>query len=297
VRRVLVALLLALGLVPSAQAQQSVAASRWNAMVGRSFPLRLDVVPIGGVQSGSGGGVSAGGTNVFTGSNTFTDSLFTIQDDGDNTKKLQVQLTGITTGNTIVGLTFSGTAAAPVVTTPRIILPEGAAATVAAGWGGVTGIYRISSANFAISQASQLRFAIGANKNLTESVATTVLTIAGGAGTYDAGSLDYTVAASDTTDFQARSGKVYWAYVNKAATETCVVTGFDGTANPTELKDSSGTGAMSAGTLTYAWAVDVTGANQCILTLNAVSSLTQTVLQMSVNQVNRGTQTSVTLTP
>jgi len=245
----------------------------------------------------SGGGTFTGG--AVTGATSFLDAAnFQIKNTADPTKIVQFDASGITTGNTITGLTFGGTTAAPTVTLPRAIIQEGTVGTPALGWGGVTGLYRISSSNFAISQASQLRFTIGAAKNLTESVATTVITIAGAAGTYDAGSLEYTVAATDTTDFQARSGKVYWAYVNKAATETCVVTGFDGTANPTELKDSSGTGAMSSGaTLTYAWAVDTTGSNQCLLTLNAVSSLTQTILQISVNQINRGTLTSVTITP
>lgn len=46
------------------------------------------------------GGVSVSGTNVWTGDNRFTDSLFFIRDDADNTKLLQFQLSGITTGTT-----------------------------------------------------------------------------------------------------------------------------------------------------------------------------------------------------
>jgi hypothetical protein len=50
--------------------------------------------------SSSGSGASTGGTNVWTGSNTFTDSLFFLTDDGDATKKAQFQLSGITTATT-----------------------------------------------------------------------------------------------------------------------------------------------------------------------------------------------------
>lgn len=46
------------------------------------------------------GGAAVGGTNVWTGDNRFTDSLFFLRDDGDLTKLLQFQLSGITTGTT-----------------------------------------------------------------------------------------------------------------------------------------------------------------------------------------------------
>jgi len=49
---------------------------------------------------GGGGGASTSATNVWTGSNTFTDSLFFLADEGDATKKAQFQLSGITTATT-----------------------------------------------------------------------------------------------------------------------------------------------------------------------------------------------------
>lgn len=85
----------------------------------RSLPL-FDVNPAGGVPIvGGGGGVSTSGTNTWTGTNTFTDSTFFLADDGDATKKLQFQLSGITTGNTITPFTFAGTTAAPTISIPN----------------------------------------------------------------------------------------------------------------------------------------------------------------------------------
>lgn len=49
---------------------------------------------------GGGGGVSTGGNNVWTGTNTFIDNLFSILDDGDNTKIAQFNASPITTGTT-----------------------------------------------------------------------------------------------------------------------------------------------------------------------------------------------------
>lgn len=121
-----------------------------------------------------------------------------------------------------------------------------------------------------------------AEKTLTESNATAVVRIPVASGVGTGGQLFYTVFASDATDRQIRSGHVSFAIVNKAGTETCSVNGVDGsfTANPIETQDGSGAGAMSAGTLTYAWSVDTTPTNACDLKLNAVSSLTQTTLQI-----------------
>lgn len=111
----------------------------------RSLPL-FDVNPVGGVSIvGGGGGVSTSGTNVWTGSNTFTDSLFFLADDGDATKKLQFQLSGITTGNTLTPFSFSGTTAAPITTVTGVLsLPTGTIALTSISFAGGTagsGIY------------------------------------------------------------------------------------------------------------------------------------------------------------
>lgn len=124
-------------------------------------------------------------------------------------------------------------------------------------------------------------------KALTAASATSVVLFAVAASTVGGGHLEYTVRADDGTDFQVRSGRVGWAVVNKAGTETCAVYGTDsvlgvaGSANPNQTQDNSGAGAMSAGTLTYTWGVDTSGANSCALTLSAASSLTETTLEIS----------------
>lgn len=116
-------------------------------------------------------------------------------------------------------------------------------------------------------------------KALTESTATAVIEIPIAAAAGGGGEIHYTVFASDTTDHQTRSGVVRFSGVNKAGTMTCSVYGVDSafTANPDQTKDGSGAGAISSGTLTYAWtAVAATAA--CDYKLNVVSSLTQTTL-------------------
>lgn len=49
-----------------------------------------------------GSSVSLGGNNTWTGTQTFRDNKFEITDDSDTTKKLTLQLSGITTGQTRV---------------------------------------------------------------------------------------------------------------------------------------------------------------------------------------------------
>jgi hypothetical protein len=127
-------------------------------------------------------------------------------------------------------------------------------------------------------------------KTLTESSATTLIRIPVASGDGAGGQLFYTVFASDATNHQIRSGSITFAVVNKAGTETCTVNGVDSsfTANPSETQDGSAAGAMSSGTLTYAWSVDTAATNACDLKLNAVSSLTQTTLEIRYRLQNMG---------
>lgn len=124
-------------------------------------------------------------------------------------------------------------------------------------------------------------------KTLTESSATAVVAIPVVSDQGTGGTLKYTVFASDGTNQQGRSGEVRFAAVAEGTTTTCAVFGVDitatgiagPTANPDQTEDGSGTGAITSGTLTYGW-TKTQGSNLCTLNLNAVSSLTQTTLQI-----------------
>jgi hypothetical protein len=116
---------------------------------------------------------------------------------------------------------------------------------------------------------------------LTESSATAVVQIpvASGAGT--GGTFNYCVFATDGTDHQQRCSRIKFSTVNKAGTETCGLNTDTATANDasiTETEDGNAA-AISSGTLTYAIACDTAPTNAVNITINAVSSLTQTTLQ------------------
>lgn len=132
---------------------------------------------------------------------------------------------------------------------------------------------------------------LGGTVTLTESSATNVLTIPVAVSTATGGEIMYTVEAKDATNTQARRGSVRYAVANNSSgTETCGVYGVDNavTVNPAETNDGSGAGAITSGTLTYGWTSDTTGTNQCVLKLNAVSSLTQTTFQIHYTVIQSG---------
>lgn len=132
---------------------------------------------------------------------------------------------------------------------------------------------------------------LGGKVTLTESSATTVLTVPVAVSTGTGGEIIYTVEARDATNTQIRRGTVRYAVANNSSgTETCGVYGVDNaaTVNPAETNDGSGAGAITSGTLTYAWTSDTTGTNQCVLKLNGVSSLTQTTFQFHYTVIQSG---------
>lgn len=149
---------------------------------------------------------------------------------------------------------------------------------------------RLKSAFAATSTQYQRQYVKGAPVTLTESAATTVVTFDIASGDYGGGVVTYCVYAADASDKQLRCGQVRWQAINVSGTETCNVNGVDNafTANPDQTQDGSNAGAMSTGTLTYAWSVSTAGTNQCALQLNAVSSLTQTTLVASLQHTLNG---------
>lgn len=84
----------------------------------------------------------------------------------------------------------------------------------------------------------------------------------------------YSVRASDATDFQLRRGSVHIAAVNKAGTETAVISA------ASEAADGSVLAQSSASTLTYALTVASNAADTIDFEINAVSGLTETTLDV-----------------
>ena len=121
-----------------------------------------------------------------------------------------------------------------------------------------------------------------ATKTLTESSATGVIDIALTAGIVAGGRVLYTVEANDSTDYQAVTGYVGYAVVNKGGTLTSALTAV------TE------TSACSAGTLAVTPSA-VAGTNKITLSLNAVSSLTQTTLRVRWQLAHDGNATITAL--
>ena len=105
-----------------------------------------------------------------------------------------------------------------------------------------------------------------ATKTLTESSATGIVDIAVASGSVASGELLYSIQANDATDYQNLRGRVVYSIVNKGGTLT------------TNFAETAEANAVSTGTLTCTTTL-VAGTNKITLSLNAVSSLTQTTLR------------------
>lgn len=119
-------------------------------------------------------------------------------------------------------------------------------------------------------------------KALTESSATVFVKISVPTGSRMGGFIEYAIEANDAADFQVRSGIIPFAAVNKAGTITATI----GTVTTaTEVV------AVSAGTLTNTFTVADAGSGVLNILANAVSSLTQTTLQIRYKTHISGTGT------
>ena len=125
---------------------------------------------------------------------------------------------------------------------------------------------------------------------LAESSATSVLSVPVADNTSVSGTLQAKVFASDGTDHQARSTLLRYVVVNEGDTETCTIGTVAGAAacgaSCTEITDGN-LAAITSGTLTYTWACTA-GTNAVSITLNAVSSLTQTTLSFEGQNYHTG---------
>jgi len=118
------------------------------------------------------------------------------------------------------------------------------------------------------------------SKALVDATATDVVQVPVASNSYEGFTLDYTIFATDATDYQVRQGSVPVAVLNVGGTETCVF----GTA--TEAVNAS------AGTLTVAF--DCTaGTNTVMVRANANTSLASTTIFTIQQRINLTSGTAV----
>ncbi len=104
------------------------------------------------------------------------------------------------------------------------------------------------------------------------------------------GIVEYSIQASDGTDMQSLSGLLPFSVVNKAGVETCTI-GATSTQNETLVA------ASSVSTLTNTFTCSTSPTNGVDLQANAVSSLTETTLQIVYQIRLNGAVGSPTITP
>ena len=95
--------------------------------------------------------------------------------------------------------------------------------------------------------------------------ATSIVSIAHPAGSWVGGSIVWMMRATDGADYQARTGRTYFASVNKAGAFTSAV-------------DDRSAVAVSAGTMTETWAL--TAADPTVLQITPVGSLVETTYEI-----------------
>lgn len=118
----------------------------------------------------------------------------------------------------------------------------------------------------------------GANKKaLTAASATNFVQVKIPTSAGVSGVCTYEIFASDGTDFQSRSGALYFSAVNKAGTETCLPFRADG---GTTVDNTTDGVAASSGTLTNTFTCITTPTNGIGLSATAASSLTETTLDI-----------------
>lgn len=129
------------------------------------------------------------------------------------------------------------------------------------------------------------RFEGGVTVDLTAGAATKFLSIALAQGSGIGLMVNYRIYATDGTDFQVRSGRVYISAVNKAGT----VTGVASVAGTEAFAESAG-----ASTLTNTFTAVEGTADVLDLKANAASSLTETTLNITFTVEVLGTAPVIT---
>lgn len=121
---------------------------------------------------------------------------------------------------------------------------------------------------------------IWGTKTITDNTATSIVDVACAASASIGGIISYLLEFNDGTDFQALMGQVAYAGVNKAGTHTLTVSPVNAATNQTTVSGCDAK-AVSGGTLVItAWTI-VTGTNKATIKIQAVGSLTETVIRIT----------------
>lgn len=131
-------------------------------------------------------------------------------------------------------------------------------------------------------------------KTLTAGAATDFVQVAVTSNGRQSGYVEYSIDADDGTDFQERSGVLYFAAVNKAGTETCTLFRAQGSTTVDDTTD--GLAQSSASTLTNTFTCDTGGTNAITLRANAASGLVETTLRINYTVYLTG-NAATTVTP
>jgi len=133
------------------------------------------------------------------------------------------------------------------------------------------------------------RLIIAPAKTVVDGVATGIFEVALPAGAMTGGRADYTVTATNGTDYQSHTGTVSWAAVNKAGVIT------------TDVATSTGGSGLEVIALSFATLADVwtcvSGAGKITLTQNANSNLPGTITMVTTYTITNNSANAITLLP
>lgn len=137
------------------------------------------------------------------------------------------------------------------------------------GVGTISGILGVVSASADGVNYEDLMAGVYNAKNLTNSSANGIFTVVVPSGGFINGNIEYTIEATDGTDYQSISSFVTYASVNKGGTVTSTITEVAGN----QAK------AVSGGTLVPAWTI-VNSSGTLTIKVNPTSSLTTTTCRI-----------------
>lgn len=195
------------------------------------------------------------GTQTLT-NKTLTDSSTFFQDESDASKKLQFQLSGITTATTRT-LTVPD-ASGTIALTSDIPTVNNGTLTMA-----VSGVGLSGSASFTANQSGSSTFTVTSNATSANTVSTIVARDA--SGNFTAGTITAALSGNASTATSLQTARTLWGQ------------SFDGTANVTgsltSVGDITGTGAVTLTATGGTLALTATSTNQITMNTNGTTRL------------------------